>query len=91
MAQLVRHMANPLQPVSRGQLMLIILWGILVVPAFTLFAYWAFRWADEDLEVITNNDKLGLYAISGLLALGWPLVAAFAIGNIVNRYINGEL
>ena len=91
MAQLVRHMANPLQPVTRGQLMLIIIWGVLVVPAFTLFAYWAFRWADEDLEVITNNDKLGLYAISGLLALGWPLVAAFAIGNIVNRYINGEL
>ena len=91
MAQLVRHMANPLQPVSRGQLMLIIIWGILVVPAFTLFAYWAFRWADEDLEVITNNDKLGLYAISGLLALGWPLVATFAIGNLVNRYINGEL
>jgi TRAP-type C4-dicarboxylate transport system permease small subunit len=71
--------------------MLIVIWGVLVVPAFTLFAYWAFRWADEDLEVITNNDKLGLYAISGLLALGWPLVAAFAIGNIVNRYINGDL
>ena len=91
MAQLVRHMANPLQPVTKGQLMLIIVWGILVVPAFTLFAYWAFRWADEDLEVITNNDKLGLYAISGLLALGWPLVATFAIGNLVNRYINGDL
>ena len=71
--------------------MLVILWGVLVVPAFTLFAYWAFRWADEDLEVITNNDKLGLYAISGFLAIGWPLVAAFAIGNLVNRYINGEL
>jgi hypothetical protein len=25
------------------------------------------------------------------LAIGWPLVAAFAIGNLVNRYINGEL
>jgi TRAP-type C4-dicarboxylate transport system permease small subunit len=71
--------------------MLVIIWGVLVVPSFTLFAYWAFRWADEDLEVITNNDKLGLYAICGLLALGWPLVAAFAIGNIVNRYINGDL
>jgi TRAP-type C4-dicarboxylate transport system permease small subunit len=91
MAQLVRHMAGSIQPTVRGQLMLIIIWGVLVVPAFTLFAYWAFRWADEDLEVITNNDKLGLYAISGLLALGWPLVAAFAIGNIVNRYINGDL
>jgi TRAP-type C4-dicarboxylate transport system permease small subunit len=84
-------MANPLQPTVRGQLMLIILWGVLVVPAFTLFAYWAFRWADEDLEVITNNDKLGLYAISGLLALGWPLVAAFAIGSIVHNYISGDL
>jgi TRAP-type C4-dicarboxylate transport system permease small subunit len=84
-------MANPIQPVTRRQLMLIILWGVLVVPAFTLFAYWAFRWADEDLEVITNNDKLGLYAISGLLALGWPLVAAFAIGSIVHNYISGEL
>jgi TRAP-type C4-dicarboxylate transport system permease small subunit len=71
--------------------MLIILWGVLVVPAFTLFAYWAFRWADEDLEVITNNDKLGLYAICGLLALGWPLVAAFSIGSIVHNYISGDL
>jgi TRAP-type C4-dicarboxylate transport system permease small subunit len=71
--------------------MLVYIWGILVVPTFTLFAYWAFRWADEDLEVITNNDKLGLYAISGLLALGWPLVAAFAIGSIVHNYISGDL
>jgi hypothetical protein len=56
-----------------------------------VFRYWAFRWAEEDLETVTNNDKLGLYAISGFLAIGWPLVAAFAIGNLVNRYINGEL
>jgi TRAP-type C4-dicarboxylate transport system permease small subunit len=71
--------------------MLVYIWGILVVPTFILFTYWGFRWADEDLEVITNNDKLGLYSICGLLALGWPLVAAFAIGNLVNRYINGDL
>jgi TRAP-type C4-dicarboxylate transport system permease small subunit len=91
MARYLRRMAKPIQRVIRGQLMLIIIWAILVVPAFSLFAYWSFRWAEEDLEAITNNDKLGLYAICGLLALGWPLVAAFTIGNIVNRYINGEL
>jgi TRAP-type C4-dicarboxylate transport system permease small subunit len=71
--------------------MLVVIWGVLVVPAFILFTYWAFRWADEDLEVITNNDKLGLYAISGLLALGWPLVMACAIGSIVHNYISGDL
>jgi hypothetical protein len=71
--------------------MLVYLWLIFAVPSFVVFRYWAFRWAEEDLETVTNNDKLGLYAISGLLALGWPLVAAFTIGNLVNRYINGEL
>jgi TRAP-type C4-dicarboxylate transport system permease small subunit len=71
--------------------MLIYLWLIVALPAFALFVHWAFKWADEDLETVTNNDKLGLYAICGFLAIGWPLVAAFAIGNLVNRYINGEL
>jgi TRAP-type C4-dicarboxylate transport system permease small subunit len=71
--------------------MLVYLWLIVAIPAFVLFRYWAFKWADEDLEIVTNNDKLGLYAICGFLAIGWPLVAAFAIGNLVNRYINGEL
>ena len=66
-----------------------VIWALIVVPAFALLAHYSFKWAEEDLEEITNNDKLGIYAISGLLALGWPLVAAFAIGSMVNNYING--
>jgi TRAP-type C4-dicarboxylate transport system permease small subunit len=68
---------------------LYIIWALIVVPAFMLFVYYSFKWADEDLEVITNNDKLGMYAISGLLALGWPIIAGFMIVKAISNYIDG--
>jgi hypothetical protein len=40
--------------------MLVYLWLIVAIPAFVVFRYWAFKWAEEDLETVTNNDKLGL-------------------------------
>ena len=68
---------------------LYIIWALIVVPAFMLFVYYSFKWADEDLEVITNNDKLGMYAISGLLAMGWPIIAGFMIIKAISNYIDG--
>jgi TRAP-type C4-dicarboxylate transport system permease small subunit len=68
---------------------LTIIWALIVVPAFMLFVHYSFKWADEDLEVITNNDKLGMYAISGLLALGWPIIAGFMIIKAISNYIDG--
>jgi TRAP-type C4-dicarboxylate transport system permease small subunit len=68
---------------------LTIIWALIVVPAFMLFVYYSFKWADEDLEVITNNDKLGMYAISGLLAMGWPIIAGFMIIKAISNYIDG--
>jgi hypothetical protein len=47
------------------------------------------KWAHEDLDEVTNNDKLGLYIISALLAFGWPLVAAAMLGIAVHKYIDG--
>jgi TRAP-type C4-dicarboxylate transport system permease small subunit len=67
-----------------------IIWALIVVPAFTLLAHYSFKWADEDLDVITNNDKLGLYAMSGLLAMGWPIIAGFMLIKLVNNYIDGN-
>jgi TRAP-type C4-dicarboxylate transport system permease small subunit len=69
---------------------LYIIWALVVVPAFALLAHYSFKWADEDLDVITNNDKLGMYAISGLLALGWPIIAGFMLIKLVNNYIDGH-
>jgi TRAP-type C4-dicarboxylate transport system permease small subunit len=66
-----------------------IIWALIVVPAFTLMAHYSFKWAQEDLEVITNNDKLGIYAISGLLALGWPIIASIMIVKAISNYIDG--
>lgn len=71
--------------------MWVYLWAVMVVPTFALFRYWSFEWAEQDLDTITNNDKLGLYSISGLLALGWPIVAVCVIISTVNRYINGDI
>jgi TRAP-type C4-dicarboxylate transport system permease small subunit len=68
---------------------LYVIWAVIVVPAFTLLAYYSFKWAEEDLEVITNNDKLGIYAISGLLALGWPIIATIMIVKAISNYIDG--
>jgi TRAP-type C4-dicarboxylate transport system permease small subunit len=68
---------------------LYVIWALIVVPAFALFAHYSFQWAEEDLEVITNNDKLGLYAMSALLAIGWPIIAAFVAVRLVNKYIDG--
>ena len=67
-----------------------IIWAVLVVPAFAVFAHYSIQWAYEDLNEVTNNDKLGMYALSGLLAIGWPIVAAAMIGIGVNNYINGR-
>jgi len=47
------------------------------------------QWAHEDLAEITNNDKLGIYSISGLLALGWPIIALMIGVKLLNDYING--
>jgi amino acid transporter len=68
---------------------LTIIWALVVVPAFTLFAYFGIEWLYEDLETVTNNDKLGMYAISGLLALGWPIIASIMIVKAVSNYIDG--
>jgi TRAP-type C4-dicarboxylate transport system permease small subunit len=68
---------------------LTIIWALIVVPAFTLFAYFGIEWLYEDLETVTNNDKLGMYAISGLLALGWPIIASIMIIKAVSNYIDG--
>jgi TRAP-type C4-dicarboxylate transport system permease small subunit len=68
---------------------LTIIWALTVVPAFTLLAHYSFKWAQEDLEEITNNDKLGIYAISGLLALGWPIIASIMIVKAISNYIDG--
>jgi TRAP-type C4-dicarboxylate transport system permease small subunit len=68
---------------------LTIIWALIVVPAFTLFAYYGIEWLYEDLETVTNNDKLGMYAISGLLALGWPIIATMMIIKAVSNYIDG--
>jgi TRAP-type C4-dicarboxylate transport system permease small subunit len=68
---------------------LTIIWALIVVPAFTLFAYYGIEWLYEDLETVTNNDKLGMYAISGLLALGWPIIASIMIIKAVSNYIDG--
>jgi TRAP-type C4-dicarboxylate transport system permease small subunit len=68
---------------------LTIIWALIVVPAFTLFAYFGIEWLYEDLETVTNNDKLGMYAISGLLALGWPIIASIMIVKAVSNYIDG--
>jgi TRAP-type C4-dicarboxylate transport system permease small subunit len=68
---------------------LTIIWALIVVPAFTLFAYYGIEWLYEDLETVTNNDKLGMYAISGLLALGWPIIASIMIVKAVSNYIDG--
>jgi TRAP-type C4-dicarboxylate transport system permease small subunit len=68
---------------------LYVIWGILVVPAFAVFVYHSMQWAHEDLAEITNNDKLGIYSISGLLALGWPIIALMIGVKLVNDYING--
>jgi TRAP-type C4-dicarboxylate transport system permease small subunit len=69
--------------------MLYIIWALVVVPAFALLAHYSFKWAEEDLEVITNNDKIGMYAISGLLALGWPIIASIMIIKAISNYIDG--
>ena len=68
---------------------LTIIWALIVVPAFTLFAYYGIEWLYEDLETVTNNDKLGMYAISGLLALGWPIIASIMIVKAISNYIDG--
>jgi TRAP-type C4-dicarboxylate transport system permease small subunit len=68
---------------------LYIIWALIVVPAFTLFAYYGIEWLYEDLETVTNNDKLGMYAISGLLALGWPIIASIMIVKAISNYIDG--
>lgn len=68
---------------------LTIIWALVVVPAFGLLAHYSFKWADEDLEVITNNDKLGMYAIAGLLALRWPIIATIMIIKAISNYIDG--
>ena len=68
---------------------LTIIWALIVVPAFTLFAYFGIEWLYEDLETVTNNDKLGMYAISGLLAMGWPIIAGFMIIKAISNYIDG--
>jgi TRAP-type C4-dicarboxylate transport system permease small subunit len=68
---------------------LTIIWALIVVPAFTLFAYYGIQWLYEDLETVTNNDKLGMYAISGLLALGWPIIASIMIVKAISNYIDG--
>jgi TRAP-type C4-dicarboxylate transport system permease small subunit len=68
---------------------LTIIWALIVVPAFTLFAYFGIEWLYEDLETVTNNDKLGMYAISGLLALGWPIIASIMIVKAISNYIDG--
>jgi len=68
---------------------LTIIWALVVVPAFALLAHFSFKWAEEDLEEITNNDKLGMYAISGLLALGWPIIASIMIIKAISNYIDG--
>jgi TRAP-type C4-dicarboxylate transport system permease small subunit len=69
---------------------LYIIWAVVLVPAFALFTHYSFKWADEDLDVITNNDKLGLYAMSGLLAMGWPIIAGFMLIKLVSNYIDGN-
>jgi hypothetical protein len=48
------------------------------------------QWAHEDLAEITNNDKLGIYSISGLLALGWPIIAFMIAVKLLNDYIDGR-
>ena len=64
------------------------IWLILTVPAFAFCAQQAMKWAYEDLDEVTNNDKLGLYIISALLAFGWPLMLAGIIGVGAHNYIN---
>lgn len=67
-----------------------IIYTLLIVPAFAMFAYYSMRWAYEDLEEVNNNDKLGVYSVAGLLAIGWPLVAALLILKLANDYIDGH-
>lgn len=71
---------------------LTIIWGITVVPAFGIFSFYAMRWAYEDLgeDNVTNNDKLGVYAMAGLFALAWPLLVALLTVKLVNDYIDGR-
>lgn len=69
---------------------LTIIWAIVVVPAFAIFAHYAMQWAYEDLGEVTNNDKLGVYAMSALFAMGWPLLAILLTMKLVNDYIDGR-
>lgn len=68
---------------------LTVIWAIVVVPAFALFAHYSMQWAYEDLGEVTNNDKLGVYSISALLALGWPIIALIFSIKVINNYIDG--
>lgn len=69
---------------------LTIIYAIAVVPAFAVFAHYSMQWAYEDLGEVTNNDKLGVYSISALLALAWPLIALMLGIKLVNGYIDGR-
>ena len=69
---------------------LTIIYAIAVVPAFAVFVHYSMQWAYEDLGEVTNNDKLGVYSISALLALAWPLIALMLGIKLVNGYIDGR-
>jgi hypothetical protein len=66
-----------------------IIWALLIVPAFGLFQYLAFRWADEDPQDMTQNDKSALYCACAFMALGWPIIFIFFAFVGLKFYMDG--